>query len=445
MRVLLAPVGSRGDVQPMLALADGLRRAGHSVTLAVPRGMEGLAAAHGIAAIGSGSDVLQLVQAHAADLHRPLRAFTVLLRECKRELQLQLDEMERLVPGHDLVVGAGLQLAAAAVCAAHRVAFRHVLYTPCLLPAPDHPPFWMPRRRLPGWLCRWLHWAPDVVNGKLLLAPLARYRQDHGLPPIGLPIAEMVGDFPLLACEPGLAAAPGRFAGVVEQTGWLPPPAGTHQALDPTLSAWLDAGTPPIQVGFGSMTDRAPAATVALCQRLAQRTGRRVLLLRGWSDHPTSADPAVHVIDGAPHSALIPRCALTIHHGGSGTSHAAAAAGTPQIVVPHLFDQFDFAFRLERAGVAARSLSRAEWLPDARGVDRVMGRIAEVLDVPAVLTKCRALAAMMAGRDGVGAAISALERQVAMHHAGTWRPPPLPQQPPWRRQDLPRLPPTSPK
>ncbi len=440
MRVLLAPVGSRGDVQPMIALADGLRRAGHDVTLAVPSGMEALAAAHGVPAIACGSDVLKLVQAHAADLHRPVRTFRILLRECRRELQLQLDEMERLVPGHDLVVGAGLQFAAAAVCAAHGVAFRHVLYTPCLLPAPDHPPFWLPRRRLPGWLCRWLHWAPDVVNGRLLLAPLARYRAAHRLPAIGLPTGEMIGDLPLLACEPGLAAAPGRFAAVVEQTGWLPPPQGPHQALDGDLAAWLDAGPPPIQIGFGSMTDRAPAATVALCERLAQRTGRRVLLLRGWSDHPTSPDPSVLVIDGAPHAALLPRCALTIHHGGSGTSHASAAAGVPQIVVPHLFDQFDFAARLEAAGVAARPLPRAQWQPDAHGVERVAARVAEALNAPTVLAKCRTLAAEMAARDGVGAAVLALERQVAMHKAGTWRPPLMPQQPPWRRQILPELP-----
>lgn len=402
MKVLLAPVGSRGDVQPLLVLGQALQRRGHAVHALVPRDQLAFAQAWGLPASASSADIHALLRDNVAAFQSPRRVLMTLLRECRRELTRQLAEVEAALPGHDLVVAAGTQVAAPSVAAAHGVACCTIAYTPSLLPSGEMPPFWLPWRRGPAWWNRLLHELPDAINGRLALGELQAWRRARGLAVEWRPTRLLLGARAILACDAELASVPRSCAVVCEQGAWLAP--RDDQALDDALQGWLAAGEPPIYLGFGSMVERAPQQALALASALAAATGRRVLMVRGWSDHPPSADPRVLVIDAAPHARLLPRCALVVHHGGSGTSHAAMRAGVPSIVVPHLLDQFDFAHRLVQAGVA---LQMPRTKLDAAGLV-ALARLA--LGDGAMLGRAAALARQVAGRDGGDLVAAMLER-----------------------------------
>ncbi len=179
---------------------------------------------------------------------------------------------------------------------------------------------------------------------------------------------------------------------------WTPPPA---------LADFLRAGEPPLYVGFGSaMGFDALRLLDAVVRGVA---GRRALYFPGWSGFDGSALPSnFHVLGETPHGWLFPRTAAVIHHGGSGTSHSAARAGVPSVVVPFAGDQFFWADRLQRAGVAPAHV-------DARRADAT--QIARAIQWTTDLTvrqRARRIGERMASEDGVGRALEAIESVIAV-------------------------------
>jgi len=111
--------------------------------------------------------------------------------------------------------------------------------------------------------------------------------------------------------------------------------------LPEKLEAFLDAGEPPVYVGFGSMTDPDPAAATRVVLEAVARAGVRAVLSRGWAGLGGVPLPSeVMEIGPVSHASLFARVAAVVHHGGAGTTTTAARAGAPQILVPHILDQF---------------------------------------------------------------------------------------------------------
>jgi UDP:flavonoid glycosyltransferase YjiC (YdhE family) len=180
---------------------------------------------------------------------------------------------------------------------------------------------------------------------------------------------------------------------------------GDAEALSPELTAFLDVGEPPLVFTYGSGMRQGQAffkTAVAVCRRL----GRRGVLLAP-QDGQVPADLPAQIIHlaYAPFSALLPRCAVLIHHGGIGTVAQGLAAGIPQLVVPVAFDHFDEGQRLKRLGLGT-TLSRRQFKP-ARAA-REIGRL---LTSPMVREACIAAKTRMADEDGVRAACDIIERR----------------------------------
>ncbi|WP_324248595.1 glycosyltransferase [Actinomarinicola tropica] len=157
----------------------------------------------------------------------------------------------------------------------------------------------------------------------------------------------VLGDVPWLAADPVLAPWSDPET-VVHTTGaWLRQ--GTPSPLPPELDAFLDAGPPPVYVGFGSMAGAAEDGRAAL--DAARDLGRRAVVDRGWAGlAPAPADDLL-VVDDVDHRALLPRVAVAVHHGGAGTTTAAALAGVPQVLVPQQYDQYHWARRVSELGI----------------------------------------------------------------------------------------------
>jgi len=133
-------------------------------------------------------------------------------------------------------------------------------------------------------------------------------------------------------------------------TGWEPP-AG--------LREFLQAGPPPVYIGFGSMVNRRPEeATEMVLQALAE-SGQRGIISAGWGGLNTERLPkSVFPVGSIPHEWLFPRMAAIVHHGGAGTTAAGLRAGVPAVVTPFFGDQPFWGARIRSLGVGPSPIPR---------------------------------------------------------------------------------------
>ena len=179
-----------------------------------------------------------------------------------------------------------------------------------------------------------------------------------GLAPARDLYALLRGQAPAFAAEELLAlAARGPVRRASSAVGCLHP--FVEEPLPEKLEDFLRAGEPPVYVGFGSMTDPDPAASTRLVLDAVERAGVRAVLSAGWAGLGDAPLPeSVMVVGSVSHAALFRRVAAVVHHGGAGTTTTAARAGAPQIVVPHVLDQFHWARRVARLGLGPPALPR---------------------------------------------------------------------------------------
>ncbi|HTQ98839.1 MAG TPA: nucleotide disphospho-sugar-binding domain-containing protein, partial [Candidatus Acidoferrum sp.] len=207
-------------------------------------------------------------------------------------------------------------------------------------------------------------WQEESVHwNQLFGATINEERGKLGLAPIADVKHYLFGERPLLAADPVLAPLPETTVKAVQHGAWL---IDDTRPLPEAVERFLAAGPAPVYIGFGSMrTDPALAQTMIAA---AKALGRRVVLSSGWARLTTAEDADTLVLGDCNHSALFPRVAAIVHHGGAGTTTAAALAGTPQLLVPHNYDQFWWARRIQQLGVGA-SVARD-------GLDTTLAQIA---------------------------------------------------------------------
>ena len=181
---------------------------------------------------------------------------------------------------------------------------------------------------------------------------LNTHRASIGLPPVDNVRDYVFGDQPWLAADPTLAPWQEPADLDVVQTGaWILP---DERPLPAELEAFLDAGTPPVYVGFGSMPMRASKDVARVAIEAIRAQGRRALVARGWADLALIDDQDdCFAVGEVNQQALFGRVAAVVHHGGAGTTTTAARAGAPQVVVPQAADQPYWAGRVADLGIGA--------------------------------------------------------------------------------------------
>jgi vancomycin aglycone glucosyltransferase len=350
MRVLLSTIGSRGDVQPLVALASQLRQLGHEARLCVPPDFEEWIERLGFPVTPIGPSVRrhatasppvtplppeQLQQMIAATVATQFATISTASRDC------------------DIIVAAtALQFAARSIARKMRVPYVFVAYSPVVLPSPHHAP--PPLPPLPGPPAP----PPATGNEELWARDAERFNSQFGtavnahraaigLPPVMDIRAHMFAEQPWLAADPTLAPwlpTPGMD---VFQTGaWILP---DDRPLEPDVERFLQPDDAPVYFGFGSSAAPGEAAVMLDAARAA---GRRVIVSRGWMEPGGGVDaPDLLEIGEANLSVLFRRVAAVVHHGGAGTTTAAARAGVPQVIVPMRYDQHYFARRIGELGI----------------------------------------------------------------------------------------------
>jgi vancomycin aglycone glucosyltransferase len=349
VRVLLSTYDSRGGIEPLAALAVQLQAIGSEVVVCGPPDCEERLSDVGVPLVPLGEPVRQLV--HAA---RPPSMADV-PRRVAELIGEWFDKVPDAAKGCDAVVATGLMpVVTAALSVAEMLGVNavHAGYCPIYLPSPHHRPQPLPGHPIPADMTdrRELN-ELDIQNYNSLYGPaLNAHRVANGLPPLDNVRDYVVGDHPWLAADPVLAPWEGPADFEVIQTGaWIVP---DERPLPPDLLAFLDAGSPPVYVGFGSM--RAPEGVARAAIEAIRARGRRAVVARGWADLALIDDrDDCFAVGEVNQQALFGRMAAIVHHGGAGTTTIATRSGTPQVVVPQWADQPYFASRVAHLGVGA--------------------------------------------------------------------------------------------
>jgi len=351
MRVLLSTYGSRGDVEPMVGLAVRLRALGAEARVCAPPDKEfaELLAGAGVPLVPVPPSVRALTAAAPTPSSLPRYAAEVIAS--------QFDAVTAAAEGCDALVATGMMPAAAgARSVAEKVGIRSVSVTfqQLTLPAPHRPPLAYPGRPLPPEVTgNRMLWDLDAQSINALFGEaLNTNRASIGLPPVDNVRDYVIGDQPWLATDPALDPWQETPDLDVVQTGaWILPDV---RPLPDDLEAFLDAGTPPVYVGFGSMPMRASADAAQVAIEAIRAQGRRAVVARGWAGLDLIDDrDDCFVIGEANQQALFSRVAAVVHHGGSGTTTTATRAGAPQVVVPQIVDQPYWAGRVADLGIGA--------------------------------------------------------------------------------------------
>ncbi|HKV32654.1 MAG TPA: glycosyltransferase [Candidatus Dormibacteraeota bacterium] len=352
MRVLLSTIGSRGDVQPLVALASELRERSQEVRLCAPPDFGDWIESLGIPFVPIGPEVRPFAIA-SPPVIRARPSPEQMRQIAQATVATQFEALPAAAEGCDILVGGGaLQIALRSVAELRKIPYVYASYCPISLPSSHHPP--------PAWRG---DSAPDGAagNGKLWAEDAQRWndswgvvlnshRRSAGLPPVSDVRDYIFTDTPWLAADPTLAPWPEPGDSTVIQTGaWILP---DQRPLPAELETFLEAGEPPIYLGFGSI--RAPQDLSQNVIRAARALGRRAIVSRGWADLPLLDDePDCRSIGEVNQQALFKRVSAVVHHGGAGTTTAAARAGAPQVVIPQHYDQLYWAQRIAQLGIGS--------------------------------------------------------------------------------------------
>jgi UDP:flavonoid glycosyltransferase YjiC (YdhE family) len=413
MKILLASLGTAGDVHPFLAIGRHLAGRGHDVELLSCPAYAPLAAAAGIAFTGvGGASDLDTTLGHHYVWH-PVNGFGVMWRHLARPAMADTyRRIEAVFRARPCVLVYSPFLMPAARIANEKLGVKAIsAYTAPAMIRNHYPPVSIAHWQLPRWTPRAVCKQAWELLDRRKMQPLALPAVEAMRASLGLaPLEQSIFGEWIHAPERGITLFPRWFAaatpdwpGQILQTGFPLFDGDAGAGLSPATEGFLSSGTPPLVFTAGSAMRQAGdffRAAVAASGAL----GERALLMSDAADQVPEGLPAsVRHTRYEPFSLLLPRSRAFIHHGGIGSSAQALRAGVPQLVVPHAYDQFDNARRLEQLGVA-RILGR-----NAAGPRALQRKLRALLHTSAVASACARVAARFSGDEAMQSIQHAIE------------------------------------
>jgi UDP:flavonoid glycosyltransferase YjiC (YdhE family) len=361
MKFVLATWGSRGDIEPCVAVGRELLRRGHDVRMAVPPGLVGFAEAAGLAAVAFGLDAQAILNAHRnfwtrffrnpwriQDLIKSRREVREPIIQCREETSTTLAS---LADGADLLfTGLNFEDAAANVAERYGIPLATVHTFPVRANSQLVPFLPAPLGRSAMAVLEWLGW-------RIWKKPEDAQRRQLGLPKATGPSQRRIterGSLEIQAydevCFPGLAAEWAKWDGQRPFVGALTMESPTD--ADEEVASWIAAGTPPIYFGFGSLAVASPADTLAMISAACARLGERALVCSAGTDfsHVPHFEH-IKVVGAVNFATTFPACRAVVHHGGAGTTAASLRAGVPTLILSTDLDQSLWGARVKRLKV----------------------------------------------------------------------------------------------
>lgn len=357
MKILILTVGSRGDIQPYVALGQGLHAAGHTVTVATLTAFAPFIAQRGLTFAPLHGEFLELIQTPEGKKALADGGSLSLMKKVMPMLRRILDDAWQAATGAQMVIYHPKAMAGYHLAEKLGVPGVLALPLPLFSPTREFPiPIVPPSVRLGGWFNKLSY----QLMAPLMTLPYNRMinqwrKEVLGLPPRGAFASELerAGQpVPVLyAYSTAVLPRPSDWNTATHVTGywfldepdWQPPA---------DLQQFLQAGPPPVYVGFGSMASTDPQRLTQMVLAALQQTNQRAVLASGWGGLTASAlPPNLFMLEAAPHAWLFPRMAAVVHHGGAGTTAAGLRAGKPTLICPFFGDQPFWGERVRQLGL----------------------------------------------------------------------------------------------
>lgn len=423
-KLFLLALGSRGDVQPFVALAAGLRDAGHDVILATPAGFEDIAGGRGFTHVEVMGRADSLLEDPGHDLvktalRHPVREFRRLLGIWFSRMDEAMEALPTASAGADAVLwwepfGMLGRHLAQALGIPGVAAGLNPNWTSSTIPEPSLP--WPPKWLPDAWRARYVrlgHALTRQWTTALNHRRINRWRRDTlGL--AGLPWRAGAADrvarpvLRLSPVSPLVRDLPPEWKGSVIATGHWVLPADEEWAMPEDLRAFLDTGPPPIFTSMG-VVPSFPSSLGPAMLEAARRAGVRLVLGVGWNGRggldTAHLPPDVIAVGDIDYERVFPFMAGVIHHGGGGSTAAALRSGVPSLGLPSIADQPYWARRIAALGVGP------DPLPARRaGVDELATAMRRMRDDEAMRRRAAELGRRLREEDGVREAVDVIER-----------------------------------
>ncbi len=370
LKITLLTFGSRGDVQPYVALAVGLRDAGYQPLVAAPAPFADLVTSQGVDFFPLPGDPEKvshdLVEAAGTSLAGTIQ---VLAQNSIPIAEAMLAAVMEACAGADAVIHAFMMTNAGHEAARHYdIPDLGVHPYPIFSETGAYPNLMFPELPLGATYNRLTH---RLFTRSFWLGSKAGYsivrRRRPDLPPLsGWPYDMTDREVPLvIAASPAVIGDASHWGANTHVTGFLTLPPRRDWQPPADLLAFLEAGPPPVYVGFGSMIADEMAMMALTAIEALGKAGQRGLLSTGWGGLTRESLPDfVCRVDDVPHEWLFPQTAAVVHHGGAGTTAAGLRAGIPSIIIPFTADQPYWGRRVARLGVGPEPIPRKKLTAD---------------------------------------------------------------------------------
>jgi sterol 3beta-glucosyltransferase len=411
MKITILTYGSRGDVQPYLALALGLQKAGHTVRLAAPHRFTDFITRYGIPFAPLPGDP-EILSGFMNDLHtHPLGAVRSFVKYIYTVAGPVVMAASQACEDADLIVHSFF-FTTAAHTLAHSLGIPDVSIQvfPMFAPTRAFPMIALPNIP-PGKFSYFTHWLANKIYWHGMNFGLRKFQSPALLGNLNLkPHWAFDASCPirtplLLAYSPTFLPQPIDWtASHIHMTGYLFLDGSENYYPSQDLSDFLAAGEPPVCVTFGSMVNKEADRIDHIVRAALAQTGQRGILLTGWGGRePTELHPDMFYLRTAPHDWLFSRCNMVIHHGGAGTTAAGLQAGIPNIVIPHGIDQVFWGKRIAAIGAGPAPLNLGKL-----SVETLAGAIILARDIE-LRTRAKVIGRLIQAEDGVGKAVQLVD------------------------------------
>ena len=422
MKIFILTVGTRGDVQPFVALGKGLQTAGHTVTICTSATFASFVTDHGLRYAYMNNEIIRFIDSDAGrkameeadNLVAWVKIAMELTQQIKPVYRRMLDEAWDAVQDTDLIIYHPKALGGYDIAEKLDIPGFLALPFPTFVPTAAFPAVVFPEWKLGGWYNKASYFLATRLAQATMGGVINRWRQETlTLPKRPALVNELTrttgkhkGAVPVLHCySPHVLPQPTDWPETAVTTGywfleqqddWQPPT---------DLVDFLDAGPPPIYVGFGSISGRDPAKTTQIIVDALTQTGQRGILATGWGGLASADLPeTIFPLESAPHDWLFPRVAAVVHHGGAGTTAAGLRAGKPTIICPFFGDQPFWGRRIAALGVGPQPIPQKKLT-----IDRLAAAMKLAVEDEQMQAQAMSLGEKLRAEDGIGNAVALID------------------------------------
>jgi len=420
MKIGIQTWGSEGDVNPFIALATGLSKAGHEVTLAITcsdrKDFKPLSEKLGfklgkVDYIGKSEEALNKLGKQMIETPNPLSQLKLIFEKMFLPgVPAMIETARKLVAENELLIGHFIHYPLQSVCEKEGKPYITVSLNHGAIPTAYYPPvpFW----NLGKFFNKWMWKLTEKMVNRVILPYINKCRSSLDLNPVQTfrtvwesPLLNLIAVSPILCPPPKDWGENNKVCGFFNLNEFT-----SKWDMPEDLEYFLDSGTPPVYITLGSMTGTENNSlyineTTKLLYDAVKIAGCRAVIQSRWeyvSEVPQ--DNTIFKVNSAPYTKVFPKCKAVIHHGGAGTTQTAILCGTPSIIIAHIQDQFLWGHRLRKLGIGGQVLSRHSVTPQ-----KISKQIKYILNDFDMKDKATEIGKLIAKENGIQSAINLID------------------------------------